>query len=58
MTQKLPPEQSRCHGFCCPQRAQCLRYTDRMGHDYSTKFVHRLCEGEGMEHYIPKKDMK
>lgn len=58
MTTTLQASEARCHGFCCPQRAQCLRYTDRVNHNYSTQFLQKMCKGEGLEHYIPAREQK
>lgn len=58
MTQTLPSDVSRCHGFCCPQREWCLRYTERKNYGDRTPFSNHLCEGEGLEHYMPIKESK
>lgn len=56
MTQQtLPSDVSRCHGFCCPQREQCVRYTQRDSYGERTPFASHLCDtdAEGLEHFIP-----
>jgi len=60
MTQQLPADVARCHGFCCQQREQCARYQDRMHYKAITPFVSHLCdvEEEGMTYYIPVKEQK
>lgn len=58
MTQPLPPDETRCHGFQCPTREQCARYLERNNYQCNTPFVSHLCEGEGLSYYIPAKDQK
>ena len=60
MTKKLPSDAPRCHGFCCPQREMCMRYTERKNYKDSTRFERHLCseDAEGYEHYIPTKEQK
>lgn len=43
MMQTLRPEQPRCHGWDCPQRARCLHYAERSQHTEITPFMSHLC---------------
>lgn len=55
---QLSGDEPRCHGFQCATRERCLRHTERKNYQADTPFVSHLCEGEGLEHYVPAKEQK
>lgn len=57
---ELASDVARCYGFQCQTRERCLRYLDRERQTYhhSTLFMYHMCEGEGLEHYMPAKEQK
>lgn len=52
---QLPAELAKCHGFQCQDRERCARYMERNNYGTVTPFASHLCDGEGLNKYIPVK---
>ena len=52
MNTTLQPEATRCHGFCCPLRERCQRYTLRETGAMLAPLMSHLCEKEGRGRFV------